>query len=176
MGSVMRTIMFNLLAYPHTLEKLYDELRSANLSRPFPRYSEVRDLPYLDACVQEGSRMHPPFALPLERVVPEGGVTILGRYLPAGTVVGGNPYVVNRHRPTYGQDAEFWRPERWLEKDAAHKKKMEQGNLTVSLICSLDHSSLTHPLQVWGRPARLPGQACRYIGDQETHSTSCFEL
>ena len=130
-GSVMRTIMFNLLAYPHTLEKLYNELRSAELSRPFPRYSEVRDLPYLDACVQEGTRMHPPFALPFERVVPEGGVTVLGHYLPAGTVVGGSPYVVNRHGPTFGQDAEFWRPERWLEKDNAHKKKLEQGLLTV---------------------------------------------
>lgn len=136
-GSIMRTIMFNLLVYPHTLEKLYDELRSAHLSCPFPRYSEVRDLPYLDACLQEAARMHPPFALPFERVVPEGGVTVLGHYLPAGTVVGGNPYVVNRYKPTFGQDAEFWRPERWLEKDDAHKKKLEQGVLTVSLIsCS----------------------------------------
>jgi cytochrome P450 len=141
----MRTIMFNLLAYPHTLEKLYNELRSAKLSRPFPRYSEVRNLPYLDACVQEGARMHPPFALPFERVVPEGGVTVLGYYLPSGTVVGGNPYIVNRHRPTFGQDAEFWRPERWLEKNDAHKKKLEQGVLTVSLIsCSLVYFSLTH--------------------------------
>ncbi|RMD44084.1 hypothetical protein DV735_g970, partial [Chaetothyriales sp. CBS 134920] len=129
-GTIMRTIVFNLLSYPHTLEKLYEELRAANLSRPFPRYSQVRDLPYLDACVQEGSRMHPPFALPFERVVPEGGITILGHYLPAGTVVGGSPYVVNRHQGTFGQDAEFWRPERWLEGDAAHKKKLEQGILT----------------------------------------------
>ncbi|OTA53098.1 putative benzoate 4-monooxygenase cytochrome P450 [Hypoxylon sp. EC38] len=129
-GSLMRTTMFNLLVYPHTLEKLYDELRSANLSRPFPKWSEVRGLPYLDACVQEGARMHPPFALPFERVVPAGGVTVLGYYLPGGTVVGGNPYVVNRHKATFGQDAEFWRPERWLEKDEAHKHKLEQGVLT----------------------------------------------
>lgn len=141
----MRTIMFNLLVYPHTLEKLYEELRSAGLSRPFPRYSEVRDLPYLDACVQEGARMHPPFALPFERVVPEGGVTVLGHYIPPGTVVGGNPYVVNRHRQTFGQDAEFWRPERWVYKNDAHKKKLEQGVLTVSLISSsLVYLSLTH--------------------------------
>ena len=133
-GTVMRTIMFNLLAYPHTLEKLHEELRSANLSRPFPRFSEVRDLPYLDACVQEGSRMHPPFALPFERVVPKGGVTISGHYLPAGTIVGGSPYVVNRHKETFGQDAEFWRPERWLQSNDANKRKLEQGVLTVSLL------------------------------------------
>lgn len=129
-GSLMRTTMFNLLVYPHTLEKLYDELRSANLSHPFPKYSEVRNLPYLDACVQEGIRMHPPFALPFERVVPKGGVTILEHYLPAGTAVGGSPYVVNRHKGMFGEDAEFWRPERWLEKDEMHKKKLEQAMLT----------------------------------------------
>lgn len=133
-GSLMRTIMFNLLVYPHTLAKLYDELRSANLSRPFPQYSEVRNLPYLDACVQEGIRMHPPFALPFERVVPEGGITILGQYLPAATIVGGSPYVVNRHKGMFGEDAEFWRPERWLEKDEMHKKKLEQAMLTVSFL------------------------------------------
>ena len=75
--------------------------------------------------------MHPPFALPFERVVPEGGVTVLGHFLPAGTVVGGSPYIVNRHEPTFGQDAEFWRPERWLVDETAARKRMEQSNLTV---------------------------------------------
>ena len=123
--------MFNLLSYPHTLAKLHKELSEANLTLPIPEYAELRDLEYLDACVQEGSRMHPPFALPFERVVPAGGVTILGHYLPEGTVIGGSPYVVNRDKGTFGADAEFWRPERWLEKDDAHKRKLEQGNLTV---------------------------------------------
>jgi cytochrome P450 len=130
----MRTTVFNLLANLHTLTKLYDELRSANLSRPYPKFSELNALPYLDACVWEGIRMHPPFALPLERIVPEGGATVLGHYLPAGTVIGGSSYVVNRHKGTFDQDAEFWRPERWLEKDEKHKVKLERSVLTVSLI------------------------------------------
>lgn len=144
-GSLMRTTMFNLLVYPHTLDKLYNELRGANLSSPFPTYSEVRNLPYLEACVQEGARMHPPFALPFERVVPKGGVTVLGTYLPAGTVVGGSPYVVNRHKRTFGDDAEFWRPERWLEKDEMHKKKLEQGVLTVDLPFRRPRCSANNP-------------------------------
>ncbi|KAK7748114.1 hypothetical protein SLS53_001366 [Cytospora paraplurivora] len=109
------------------------ELDAANLSRPHPKWSEVRDLPYLDACVQEGVRIHPPFALPFERVVPTGGVTVLGRYLPEGTLVGGNPYVVNRHESTFGANAEDWDPERWLSGDEGHKKKLEQSVLTVSV-------------------------------------------
>lgn len=132
-GTIMRTIVYHLLAYPATLDKLHAELSAANLPLPFPPYSMLRDFPYLDACVQEGFRMHPPFALPFERVVPKGGITVLGTYLPEGTVVGSNPYVVNRDKATFGNDAEFWRPERWLVKDAARKKAMEQGVLTVSL-------------------------------------------
>ncbi|KAJ5497539.1 Benzoate 4-monooxygenase cytochrome P450 [Penicillium fimorum] len=129
-GTIMRTMLFNLLVYPHTLAKLRQELENANPTRPFPRYSEVRDLPYLDACVLEASRVHPPFALPFERVVPKGGLTVLGHYLPEGTVIGGSPYVVNRDRNTFGDDAEFWRPERWLEGDGAHKRHLEASMLT----------------------------------------------
>ncbi|KAI1193046.1 putative benzoate 4-monooxygenase cytochrome P450 [Nemania serpens] len=130
-ATIMRTIIYNLLKYPATLEKLRAELLAENLPLPSPPYSTVRDLAYLDACVQEGLRMHPPFALPLERVVPEGGITVLGIYLPEGTVIGGNPYIVNRHKATFGDDAEVWRPERWLVEDPTKRKAMEQGVLTL---------------------------------------------
>lgn len=131
-GSLMRTTMYSLLVYPHTFDKLYKELKGANVTRPYPTWAEIRNLPYLDACVLEGIRMHPPFALPFERVVPKGGITIAGQHLPEGTGVGGNAYVVNRNKDWFGDDAEFWRPERWLEKDEAHKRKLEAGILTVS--------------------------------------------
>ena len=133
-GSLMCTTMFNLLVYPCTLQKLYAELDTSTASRPFPSFSEVRNLSYLNACVLEGIRMHPPFCLPLERVVPKGGITVLGHFLPEGTVVGGSPYVVNRHKETFGDDAEFWRPERWLEGGEEHKRKLEASMLTVSFL------------------------------------------
>ncbi|KAF2204386.1 putative cytochrome P450 oxidoreductase [Delitschia confertaspora ATCC 74209] len=129
-GVVLRTIWYNLLAHPETLQRLLDELESKDLTRPFPKWEEVRDLPYLDACVQEGVRMHPPFCLPFERVVPESGLTICGRYFPPGTVVGVNPYVVNRHKPTFGNDAESWRPDRWLGKSDEERRRMEGAVLT----------------------------------------------
>lgn len=124
----------NLLSHPDTLQKLQQELDEADLSRPYPKWNEVRDLPYLEACVQEGVRIHPPFALPFERVVPAGGVTVLSNYLPEGTLVGGNAYVVNRHKPTFGANAEEWDPERWLCCGESHKKKLEHSLLTVSAI------------------------------------------
>ncbi|KAI0892191.1 putative benzoate 4-monooxygenase cytochrome P450 [Annulohypoxylon nitens] len=120
----------NLLTHPKTLEKLRQELFAVGSHRRYPKWDEVSCLPYLDACIQEGIRLHPPFALPLERVTPPEGITVLGKYLTGGTVVGGNPYVVNRHQPTFGGDPNSWDPERWLVGDEKHKKKLEQSMLT----------------------------------------------
>lgn len=85
---ILRTVWYNLLAHPETLRRLYEELIEAEkqngLTRPFPTWKEVRDLPYLDACINEAIRLHPPFCLPFERVVPKGGMTICGQYFPKG--------------------------------------------------------------------------------------------
>ncbi|KAI1810882.1 cytochrome P450 CYP4/CYP19/CYP26 subfamily protein [Poronia punctata] len=126
-GTVMRTVMYNLLLHQTSLEKLRQELLDANVSEPYPQWSEVGGLPYLDACIQEGLRLYPPFALPFERIVPAGGITIQGKYIPEGTIVGASPYVVNRYTPVFGEDAEIWRPERWLEGD---RKVLDRSLLT----------------------------------------------
>lgn len=94
-------------------------------------WKESRELPYLDACIKEAGRVHPPFGLPLERIVPEGGLSISGEFIPAGTIVGMNGWVVHRDRDVFGDDADQWRPERWLEADESTKARMDQGLLTV---------------------------------------------
>lgn len=112
--------------------RLANEFAEAGLTGPIPEYSEVQNLPYLDACVQEASRLHPPFCLPFERVVPIKGITVCGKFLQGGTVVGCSPYVVNRHRPTFGEDVEEWRPERWLLRGEEDRRKLESSMMTVS--------------------------------------------
>lgn len=82
--------------------------------------------------MKEAMRMHPAVGQLLERVVPEGGTTLSGFQLPQGTIVGINPWVPSRDRKTYGQDAESYRPERWLEADADQLKLMERNFLAVS--------------------------------------------
>ena len=132
----MKATLYNLLANQDSIDKFYQELhatdKTSGLSRPYPKWNEVKDLPYLDACVHEALRLHPPFVLPLERVVPKGGVAISGHHFSEGTCIGMNAYVVNRHRPTFGEDANSWRPERWLADDPALRKKLEGSLMTVS--------------------------------------------
>ncbi|KAL4804154.1 cytochrome P450 [Aspergillus unguis] len=115
---VMRTVWYNLLTHPETMQRLREELLQASkeneFAKPYPAWKDVCDLPYLDACILEGLRLHPPFCLPFERVVPRGGMVIGENYFSEGTVIGMSPWVVNRHKPTFGEDADSWNPERWM--------------------------------------------------------------
>lgn len=134
---VLRTVWHNLLSHPETLDRLREELRDAEakkpggFSKPFPSWRDIADLPYLDACINEAVRLHPPFCLPFERVVPKGGITVGGTYIPEGTVVGMSPYVVNRHKPTFGEDAHLWNPSRWMVPQE-RRRKLEASIMTVS--------------------------------------------
>lgn len=83
-------------------------------------------------------RLHPGVGLPLERVVPKGGTTMCGKFLPEGTTVGINAWVVHHDKDVYGSDHEEFRPERWIESEPEKLKLMEQTFLSVSWVFALD--------------------------------------
>lgn len=68
-------------------------------------------------------RIHSTSALGLPRVVPEGGLTILGQYFPPGTVLSVPSYTIHRDTTVWGEDTETYRPERWFERDPASIQK-----------------------------------------------------
>lgn len=68
-------------------KKLQDEVRSS-----FKTYEEINahstaGLKYLQAVALEGMRLFAPLPLGLPRVVPEGGDTVDGHFLPAGVSI-----------------------------------------------------------------------------------------
>lgn len=77
-------------------------------------------------------RIHPSNCYPLERVVPPAGAQISGHYIPAGTVVSIMAPVINRVKSVFGEDADDFRPERWLEASTEQLKIMERTFFTVS--------------------------------------------
>ena len=103
------------------------ELRTANLS-PLPQWRETSHLPYLGAVIKEALRLHAPVGLVLERIVPEGGVTLCGHFFPQGTIVGCNPVIIHMDERVYGRSYpinEYW-PERWLDADVEERADMER--------------------------------------------------
>ncbi|KAJ4252350.1 hypothetical protein NW762_010948 [Fusarium torreyae] len=117
----LSAVMYYLLKNPACMAKLREEVDSftskGQLSH-HPTYKESQQMPYLQAAIKEALRLHPATGLPLERVVPKGGATISGRFFPEGAIVGINTWVAHRDRNIFGQDADEFSPERWLQNDA----------------------------------------------------------
>jgi cytochrome P450 len=113
-------ITFYILTHLHAYQKLVDEIRAAYSSEDEINISSVNNLGYLEAVVLESLRLYPPVPGTLPRVVPAGGETIDGAYVPAGTTVGVNHYSCSRHPKNFYRHDDFL-PERWLPetRDAA---------------------------------------------------------
>lgn len=130
------TCLYNLLAHPHVLAKLRAELeavqRTTPTGWPLPPMSALRSLTYLEACVKESNRVRPTINIQSERVVPKGGATIGGTFIPAGTIVANNNAALFTDPDIWGEDVDVFRPERWLEASEAQRVKMNKANLQFS--------------------------------------------
>lgn len=80
--------------------------------------------------------MHPSLCFPLERVTPPEGATVCGYNLPGGVIIGMQAPIINRNKDIFGDDADVFRPERWLESDPERLKIMDRTFFTVSLSLS----------------------------------------
>ncbi|KAG9191208.1 hypothetical protein G6011_09296 [Alternaria panax] len=128
----LSAVFYFLVKHPRVYLKLMQELDTAVAdgtieSRPDKTVSwpEAQKLTYLDAVVQESFRLHPAPGLIIERVVPKQGVQICGEFIPGGTIVGCNAWVVHRRPEVFGIDVDTFRPERWIEASPEKLKEMK---------------------------------------------------
>lgn len=129
----IRSAIYFSLRNPRVWARLTEEIRAADFrGRTPPSYKEARALPYLEAVVREALRMLPGVSMTLERYVPAGGHTLPnGDYIPPGNIVGMNPYVTNRNKSVFGEDADDFRPERWLrDEQGGESEESFQSRLT----------------------------------------------
>jgi fatty acid omega-hydroxylase len=78
------------------------------------QYDDVNRLPYLNSILCEALRLYP--SVPIDqKYALEDDVWPDGTFVPAGTVVYYNIYTMGRDMAIWGEDAEVFRPERWLE-------------------------------------------------------------
>lgn len=127
--------LYLLCQHPAAAHALRAELdaaaREGSLSNP-PKWCEVNRLPYLEAVLKESMRVIPIASWGLDRVVPAGGATISGTYVPAGAVVGCSIDAVHLDEDVYGPDAAAFRPERWLEAGEDVRRRMDRAFLAFS--------------------------------------------
>ncbi|KAJ0158324.1 Pisatin demethylase, partial [Colletotrichum tanaceti] len=117
----LRTIMLYLMTHPRVYAKLQAEIdASATAAAGGSVVSDARcrGLPYLQAVIREGMRVHPPVTNMDPKRVPDGGDTVVvdGEtvFLPGGTNVSCAAWPLHINEDVFGRDAGAFRPERWL--------------------------------------------------------------
>lgn len=114
MRAILLYIITNPVVYNRLVNEIDDAFANGEASNPI-KYQETQKLTYLQACIKEGLRMHPPGGLGIPRDAPAAGLEFEGHHIPAGTWIFMTPWVNHRRPDIYGKDADYFRPERWLE-------------------------------------------------------------
>ena len=83
--------------------------------------------------MKEAMRVHPGVGFPLERYVPESGLSVGDTRLPPGTIVSMSAPVIHQNKDIFGEDPHQFRPERWIEADGEQLKAMNRAFLAVSV-------------------------------------------
>ncbi|KAJ6535087.1 benzoate para-hydroxylase [Mycena capillaripes] len=107
-------------------EKLMQELTESFGEGQIPTHEQLKKLPYLQAVITEGLRHHGTNAIGLPRLVPEGGIILLGRPYPEGAELSVPSWSIG-HDEEYWGDPYTFRPERWLENPELKKYDLTFG-------------------------------------------------
>lgn len=161
-AAAITSILYHLMRYPAAYRKLMEEIdqaaESGLLSSPSIKYSQAVKLPYLNACIKEGMRLHPSVGLTIPRHVPRDGCEISGEWFPGKVRVGVNAAVVHRNKDIFGADADEFNPERWFGVDAANMDKHMFQVTTPTIVLR----PFTNCDTVWWRSKNLYWEKCVY--------------
>jgi cytochrome P450 len=107
-------VIYFLNENPHCLARLREEILAVapDLSVPIS-YATLRDMPYLDAVIQEAQRLRPIVPHAFTRTVPKEGVELGGYFIPGGTTITASIQTLQMNKDVF-PDPTAYKPERWL--------------------------------------------------------------
>ena len=126
-AAALISIIYDLGLHPDWQYRISCDISNAPVPHAHPL---LWKLPSLQAFVYESLRLSPPLPASFERVIATGAehnIPGIQAPLPQGTRVGTNMYVLMRSKEIYGDDAEAFKPERWINADNEHRKAMEDA-------------------------------------------------
>ncbi|XP_047959799.1 cytochrome P450 71A6-like [Salvia hispanica] len=103
-----------LIKNPRTMKTLQTEVREIGKGKDEINEDDIEKMPYLKAAIKEGLRLHAPTPLLLPRE-PTRDTKVLGYDVARGTQVMINAWAINKDPASWGEDAEEFRPERFLD-------------------------------------------------------------
>ncbi|KAH7141743.1 cytochrome P450 [Dactylonectria macrodidyma] len=118
-GSTWLTaVLYYLLKHPDKYKKLMEELHEKAADGklgPIAKAREAAEFSYLNAVLHQSLRLRSTLVSNTPREVHEGGLELDGGHVPKGTIVGCPAWVIHRLPEVWGEDAEAFIPERWIE-------------------------------------------------------------
>jgi cytochrome P450 len=129
-ANLLSGLIARLIWNPDKYTKLCSEIRDAFTSEDQITYDSTSKLIYLNACLEEGLRIHPPVPTGLLRTVPAGGDTIDSHFVPGGTSVAVSSWAA-AHNPAHFRDCDAFIPERFI--DPAYASDNKRGYQPFSL-------------------------------------------
>ena len=124
-ATAVRATLLHIVTNARVTSSLRAEIEAAKPSWPVITDAEAREMPYLQAVIKEGLRIWPPVVGLMAKEVPKGGDVFKGQYLPEGTHIGYCAWGIFRRTDIWGEDAQEYRPERWLEGTPDKLREME---------------------------------------------------
>lgn len=112
-SNTLSLISHNLALYPEVQDKMFDEIESVCVDE-CPNFEQLGRLKYTEAVLKETIRLCPIAAAVVTRVCEQ--TTTVGEYtVEKDTAVMTDIFTLHRNKQIWGEDAEEFRPERWLE-------------------------------------------------------------
>ena len=112
-AALLTGTLFLLIQNPLELQKVQKEIRDSFIDAEDIQLQHMYRLRYLNAVIEEASRMYPPAINGQTRKTPVEGGTVSGFALPGGIAVQINQYAANRSTRNFVSPATF-APSRWL--------------------------------------------------------------
>jgi cytochrome P450 len=123
-ASLLAGLTMWLMRSPSAYQKLTHEIRTSFPKIEDMTFTKLQNLPYMNACLEEGMRIFPSIPTGLVRTVPAGGDSVAGEWIPGGTTVSVHAWSAT-HSERNWTDPESFVPERWLDGEEGEKGFVE---------------------------------------------------
>lgn len=123
----LQTFVYHMIRQPGAWERARQEISEARMKGrcedSVVTYADALQLPYLQACIKESLRVFSPLVANVPRVVGKQGVTIDGHLFKEGIHLSVNAWVMHLSKEIWGDDANEFKPDRWLLDDNTYREK-----------------------------------------------------
>ncbi|CAK3741847.1 Cytochrome P450 52A12 [Lecanosticta acicola] len=131
-ASLLTNAWFMLSKRPDIWKKLQAEV--ARLDGALPTFEQLKELKYLKAVLNESLRLHPVVPLNSREATEDTTLPVGGGpdgshplFIKKGELMVWSLYAMHRRKDYYGEDANEFRPERWIDNAETGKKGLRPG-------------------------------------------------